>query len=61
MYLRDKSGFGEAFAAAIFKASKNQKLPLSRFVKAFPDLIYYIVSRLSGLIPRISVTNTFVT
>lgn len=61
MYLRDKSGFGEAFAAAIFKASKDQELPLSRFVKAFPDLIYYIVSKPSGFVSKMSMTDIFVT
>ncbi|KAF7349454.1 Terpenoid synthase [Mycena sanguinolenta] len=41
-YLRSKSGIAEAYAAGIFKANKNQYLPLTKFIKVLPDLTFYI-------------------
>ncbi|KAJ7258984.1 isoprenoid synthase domain-containing protein [Mycena rebaudengoi] len=41
-YLRSKSGIAEAYAAGIFKARKEQCLPLTRFIKALPDLTMFI-------------------
>ncbi|KAJ6571451.1 terpenoid synthase [Mycena capillaripes] len=41
-YLRSKSGIAEAYAAAIFKATKDQYLPLTKFIKVLPDLTFYI-------------------
>ncbi|KAF7368173.1 Terpenoid synthase [Mycena venus] len=41
-YLRSKSGIAEAYAAGIFKAAKEQTLPLTRYIKTIPDLTFYI-------------------
>ncbi|KAJ7245608.1 isoprenoid synthase domain-containing protein [Mycena haematopus] len=41
-YLRSKSGAGEAYAAGIFKAAKDQHLPLTRYIKVLPDLAFFI-------------------
>jgi hypothetical protein len=41
-YLRSKSGIAEAYAAGVFKATKEQSLPLTRYVKVIPDLTFYI-------------------
>ncbi|KAF7328100.1 Terpenoid synthase [Mycena sanguinolenta] len=43
-YLRSKSGIAEAFAAGIFKASKDQYLPLTKFIRVLPDLAFFIGS-----------------
>ncbi|KAF8193219.1 hypothetical protein K438DRAFT_2132881 [Mycena galopus ATCC 62051] len=47
-YLRSKSGIAEAYAAGVFKATKEQSLPLTRYVKVIPDLTFYIVIRGRG-------------
>jgi hypothetical protein len=49
-YLRSKSGIAEAYAAGMFKATKAQHLPLTRYIKVLPDLTFYIVS----LTPNVS-------
>ncbi|KAJ7624323.1 terpenoid synthase [Mycena polygramma] len=41
-YLRSKSGIAEAYAAAIFKANKEQHFPLTKYIKVLPDLTFYI-------------------
>ncbi|KAK6969451.1 terpenoid synthase [Favolaschia claudopus] len=41
-YMRGKSGVSEAFVALIFKATKEQDLPLTRYIKATPDLLFFI-------------------
>ncbi|KAJ7469356.1 hypothetical protein B0H11DRAFT_2044061, partial [Mycena galericulata] len=41
-YLRSKSGIAEAYAAGIFKASKDQNIPLERFIRVSPDLTFSI-------------------
>ncbi|KAF7343863.1 Terpenoid synthase [Mycena sanguinolenta] len=41
-YLRLKSGVAEAYAAGIFKATESQSLPLQKYIKAIPDLAFYI-------------------
>ncbi|KAJ7511371.1 terpenoid synthase [Mycena galericulata] len=41
-YLRSKSGIAEAYAAGIFKASKDQNIPLAKFIRVLPDLTFYI-------------------
>ena len=48
-YLRYKTGVAEAYAAAIFKANKDQELPLTRYIKALPDMTFFIVSRFEAL------------
>ncbi|KAF7328107.1 Terpenoid synthase [Mycena sanguinolenta] len=41
-YLRSKTGIAEAYAAGIFKATESQYLPLQKYIKALPDLTFYI-------------------
>ncbi|KAJ7881253.1 isoprenoid synthase domain-containing protein [Mycena leptocephala] len=41
-YLRSKSGIAEAYAACIFKTTKEQCLPLTRYIRVLPDLTFYI-------------------
>ncbi|KAK6988669.1 terpenoid synthase, partial [Favolaschia claudopus] len=41
-YLRSKSGIAEPYAALVFKASKEQELPLIRYVRALPDLLFFL-------------------
>ncbi|KAJ7748359.1 terpenoid synthase [Mycena metata] len=41
-YLRSKSGVAEAYAAGIFKASKEQNIPLTRYIRVLPDLTFFI-------------------
>ncbi|KAK6992657.1 terpenoid synthase [Favolaschia claudopus] len=41
-YLRSKSGIAEAYAAGVFKADKEQYLPLTKYIKVIPDLTFYI-------------------
>ncbi|EGN97888.1 hypothetical protein SERLA73DRAFT_74141 [Serpula lacrymans var. lacrymans S7.3] len=41
-YLRLKTGISESFVAAIFKANRGQKLPLTRYLHALPDLVFQI-------------------
>ncbi|KAJ7245609.1 isoprenoid synthase domain-containing protein, partial [Mycena haematopus] len=41
-YLRSKSGIAEAYAAGIFKVTKDQYLPLTRYIKVLPDLAFFI-------------------
>ncbi|KAK6988662.1 terpenoid synthase [Favolaschia claudopus] len=41
-YMRGKSGIAEAYAALIFKATKAQDLPLIRYVRALPDLLFFL-------------------
>ena len=48
-YLRCKTGVSEAYAAAIFKANKDQELPLTRYIKALPDMTFFIVSCFEAL------------
>ncbi|KAF9067448.1 terpenoid synthase [Rhodocollybia butyracea] len=43
IYLRHRTGVGEAYAAVVFKATKEQGLPLSRYITALPDMSLYIV------------------
>ncbi|KAF9067422.1 terpenoid synthase, partial [Rhodocollybia butyracea] len=43
IYLRNRTGIAEAYAAAIFKHTKEQSLPLSRYIMALPDMSFYIV------------------
>jgi hypothetical protein len=43
-WLRSKSGIAEAYAAGIFKASKEQNFPLNKFIRVLPDLTFFIVS-----------------
>jgi hypothetical protein len=43
-YLRQKTGLGEAWGVAIFKANRGQKLPLTKYIKALPDIMFFIVS-----------------
>lgn len=42
--MRYKTGLGEAYASTIFKTTKTQQLPLSRYITALPDLAFFIVS-----------------
>ncbi|KAF9061707.1 hypothetical protein BDP27DRAFT_1485534 [Rhodocollybia butyracea] len=44
LFIRHKTGVGEAYAAAVFKSTKEQSLPLSRYIMAIPDMNFYIVS-----------------
>ncbi|KAJ7251705.1 isoprenoid synthase domain-containing protein [Mycena rebaudengoi] len=41
-YLRSKTGVAEAYVAATFKATKEQSLPLTRYMKTIPDFAFYI-------------------
>ncbi|KAJ7865027.1 terpenoid synthase [Mycena olivaceomarginata] len=41
-YLRLKSGIAEAYAAGIFKATKDQIFPLRRYIKVLPDVTFFI-------------------
>ncbi|KAF8149198.1 hypothetical protein K438DRAFT_1625174, partial [Mycena galopus ATCC 62051] len=41
-YLRSKTGAAEAYAAGVFKATKEQCLPVTRYMKAIPDLAFYV-------------------
>ncbi|KAJ6503883.1 isoprenoid synthase domain-containing protein [Mycena sanguinolenta] len=41
-YLRLKTGVAEAYVAGIFKTTNSQYLPLQKYVKALPDLAFYI-------------------
>jgi hypothetical protein len=43
-YLRQKTALGEPYAAAIFKANRGQELPLTRYIKAMPDISFFVVS-----------------
>ncbi|KAF9067449.1 terpenoid synthase [Rhodocollybia butyracea] len=43
IYMRHRSGVGEAYAAAVFQATTDQGLPLSRYIMALPDMSLYIV------------------
>ncbi|KAF7328110.1 Terpenoid synthase [Mycena sanguinolenta] len=40
-YLRNKNSIAEAYAAGIFKATRDQYLPLNRYIKAFPDVAFF--------------------
>ncbi|KAJ7618740.1 hypothetical protein FB45DRAFT_755883 [Roridomyces roridus] len=42
-YLRSKSGLAEAFAAGIFKVTKDQQIPISKYIRVLPDLTFFIV------------------
>ncbi|KAF9061709.1 terpenoid synthase [Rhodocollybia butyracea] len=44
LFVRRKTGAGEAYAAAIFKSTKGQELPLSRYIMAIPDMAFYVVA-----------------
>ncbi|KAK6971745.1 terpenoid synthase [Favolaschia claudopus] len=41
-YLRYKSGISEAYVAGIFKADKDQCLPWTKYIKAVPDIVFFI-------------------
>ncbi|KAJ7642326.1 isoprenoid synthase domain-containing protein [Mycena polygramma] len=41
-YLRVKSGTSEFYVAGIFKATKEQNLPFSKFIQAVPDAVFTI-------------------
>ncbi|EGO00743.1 hypothetical protein SERLA73DRAFT_71725 [Serpula lacrymans var. lacrymans S7.3] len=41
-YLRSKTGAGEAYAVAVFKAKRCQILPLEKVLKALPDIALFI-------------------
>ncbi|KAJ7242651.1 hypothetical protein C8J57DRAFT_1243853 [Mycena rebaudengoi] len=41
-YLRAKSGISEAYAAGIFKATSDQRLPLKKYFRVLPDVISFI-------------------
>ncbi|KAJ7726011.1 hypothetical protein DFH07DRAFT_1002067 [Mycena maculata] len=41
-YLRSKSGISEAYAACIFKSRKEQDVPLNKYIRALPDLTFFI-------------------
>ncbi|KAJ7511373.1 hypothetical protein B0H11DRAFT_1899837 [Mycena galericulata] len=42
-YLRSKSGISEAYyAAGIFKVSKDQNIPLAKFIRVLPDLTFFM-------------------
>jgi len=41
-YLRSKSGIAEAYAAGIFKATKEQNIPFTRYIRVLPDLTFFI-------------------
>ncbi|KAJ7148234.1 isoprenoid synthase domain-containing protein [Mycena filopes] len=41
-YLRSKSGVAEAYAAGIFKTSKEQNIPLTKYIRVLPDLTFFI-------------------
>jgi len=40
-YLRQKTGAGEAFVAPVFRANRMQRLPLTRYIQALPDLQFW--------------------
>ncbi|KAJ7886792.1 isoprenoid synthase domain-containing protein [Mycena olivaceomarginata] len=39
-YLRVKGGASESYVAMIFKATKEQNLPFSKYIKAVPDAVF---------------------
>ncbi|KAF7343862.1 Terpenoid synthase [Mycena sanguinolenta] len=41
-YLRSKSGIAEAYAAGIFKITKDQYLPLTNYIRTLPEVAFYI-------------------
>ncbi|EPQ51652.1 terpenoid synthase [Gloeophyllum trabeum ATCC 11539] len=41
-FLREKTGVNESYAAIIFKASRKQELPLTRYIKAVPDISFTV-------------------
>ncbi|KAK7046474.1 terpenoid synthase [Favolaschia claudopus] len=41
-YLRSKSAVSEAYAACIFKPDNQQNLPLTKYMKAIPDIVFFI-------------------
>ncbi|KAJ7159374.1 hypothetical protein C8R43DRAFT_1086920 [Mycena crocata] len=41
-YLRSKSGAAEAYAAGIFKATKDQNFPVSKYIRVLPDVAFFI-------------------
>ncbi|KAJ7636366.1 isoprenoid synthase domain-containing protein [Roridomyces roridus] len=41
-YLRSKSGIAEAYAAGIFKVTKDQNIPISKYIRVLPDLTFFI-------------------
>ncbi|KAJ7211597.1 terpenoid synthase [Mycena pura] len=40
-YLRGRSGASESYVAGIFKAAKEQNLPVDRIIKVFPDAVFF--------------------
>ncbi|KAJ7201904.1 isoprenoid synthase domain-containing protein [Mycena pura] len=40
-YLRGRSGASESYVSGIFKAAKEQNLPVDRFIKAVPDAVFF--------------------
>ncbi|KAJ7150707.1 isoprenoid synthase domain-containing protein [Mycena filopes] len=41
-YLRYKSAIGEAYAAWMFKATKEQKLPMIKYIQVLPDATFFV-------------------
>ena len=54
-YLRGRTGISEAYVAGIFKAAKEQNLPVDRIIKIFPDAVFFCV-RAHWLETRIIIT-----
>ena len=52
-YLRIRTGASESCVAWIFKAAKEQHLPVDRFFKAVPDAVFFIVRTVLRVEPRI--------
>ncbi|KAF9049405.1 hypothetical protein BDP27DRAFT_1304729 [Rhodocollybia butyracea] len=42
LYFRYRSAIADACSAAIFKSTKEQSLPLSRYIIAVPDISFYV-------------------
>ncbi|KAF9059252.1 terpenoid synthase [Rhodocollybia butyracea] len=43
LYIRHRTGIAEAYVAAMFKSTREQALPLSRYIAAFPDITFYVL------------------
>ncbi|KAJ7131825.1 isoprenoid synthase domain-containing protein [Mycena crocata] len=41
-YLRSKSGIAEAYVAGIFKATRDQSCAVAKYIRAVPDLTFFI-------------------
>ncbi|KAF9061711.1 terpenoid synthase [Rhodocollybia butyracea] len=42
LWMRNKTAIGESFIAPIFHSTEEQGLPLSRYLRALPDISYFI-------------------